>query len=117
MSIPTLVATILEMLPHCPPHLQDVGRLVIKDHQYPDGTISKEGLDCPSCGKLASPGTQYIEDCGIGRRLDSVKDGIVYIDGFYSAEGFDEASDNGRLSCLYCHTEFKIPASMEVEFQ
>ena len=70
---------------------------------------------CPKCGQ--NKDLRHIEDCVVERRVTGVDEtGVLGVDGFYITEGWDEASDNPRLYCPECDTQFAIPKGMEVEF-
>ena len=62
---------------------------------------------CPHCG---SEDTRHIEDAVLERGQPEIRDGKLYIDGYYTA--WDEDND-GRLWCRDCGQDFPLP-DMEI---
>lgn len=65
-----------------------------------------------SCG---SSNFVYVEDIQNARKVLSVEDGKLVIDGLYKTDGYDDG-ENSRLQCCSCCTEYALPRNLETEF-
>jgi hypothetical protein len=59
---------------------------------------------------------RYVEDIGCWREVTAINEGVLFVDGLYKTEGYDDG-ENPRLQCSRCCAEYAIPEDVETEFE